>query len=384
MARRHGGGGWGRSAGTARRRLPRPGPGPTWGGAAAQRVQLGERRALAADALRPCRASRTASARVSGPTSIRARQRPGRTTAGCSRSRSSLVVTPTRTLRPWPSRPSVRLSSRDSAWPAVCLASPRISSSQSSRSSSRQRPFAGAVVLADRDVHQIADVVEQPLRVEHAVHLAPVAPGAGQRAQRGGLAGAGRAVQQQQPARDVLRGHLHQPVHRVGHRRGVVGADLLPGARPRSARVVRCGPRRGETYQKPIGDVLRLRLRLVLRAVRRPGPSTFSASSSVTAVTVTSAPRFQRETSSVQPSPSASVALRSSSRADAQHRGARRQQGRPRLAPGRWTRLRAYGCSPVAKRPRNSASTTSDGESLSSMVEPDRKGRRAGWRTWPP
>jgi len=63
-----------------------------------------------------------ASAADSGPTSICARQRPGRTTAGCSRYRFSLVVIATSTCRPWPSSPSVRLSDRDSACPADCFA----------------------------------------------------------------------------------------------------------------------------------------------------------------------------------------------------------------------------------------------------------------------
>ena len=117
--------------------------------AAAQRVELGQRD-RPGEAVHPGvpgwlpsasarRSHSVASAGGNGPTSIWARQRPGRITAGCSRYRSSLVVIAIRTLRPWPRRPSVRLSSRDSACPVDCLASPRISSSQSSSSSSRQR-----------------------------------------------------------------------------------------------------------------------------------------------------------------------------------------------------------------------------------------------------
>lgn len=95
-------------------------------------------------------------------------------------------------------------------------------------------------------------------------------------------------------------------------------------------RVVRCGPRRGDTYQNPIvtfsgwgsGSSF---------APSVACASTFSASSGLVAVTVTSAPRFHREISSVHPSPSASVALRSSSRAARRTLAAAWQQGRPRL-----------------------------------------------------
>lgn len=69
----------------------------------------------------------------------------------------------------------------------------------------------------------------------------------------------------------------------------------------------------------------------------------------------------------VQPSPSARVALRSLSRAE---RNTVASGGR-RVASA-LTRsidtLCEYGCSPDANRPRKSASTTSDGESLSSTL----------------
>ena len=61
---------------------------------------------------------------------------------------------------------------------------------------------------------------------------------------------------------------LHQPVHGLGDRRRVVAA-ISSQVPAEICRVVRCGPRRGETYQKPIVTFSRLRLRLVLRAVRR-------------------------------------------------------------------------------------------------------------------
>lgn len=131
-------------------------------------------------------------------------------------------------------------------------------------------------------------------------------------------------------------------------------------------RVVRYGPRRGETYQNPIVTFSGCGSgSSCTPSVARP--STPEASSSLTAVTVTSAPRLQRETSIVQPSPSASVALRSLSRAERSTVAS----GGSRVASG-FTRsivtLCEYGCSPDANRPRNSASTTSEGESLSSTL----------------
>ncbi|CAM5563617.1 hypothetical protein SNARM312S_02209 [Streptomyces narbonensis] len=125
-------------------------------------------------------------------------------------------------------------------------------------------------------------------------------------------------------------------------------------------------PRRGDTYQNPIVTFSGCGS----GSSFAPSVASFrtrSASSASTAVTVTSAPRFQREISSVQPSPSASTALRSSSFAA---RSTRAPAGRS-VASG-LTRSRVVlcecGCSPIAKRPRKSASTTSDGESLSSRL----------------
>ncbi|CAM5631407.1 hypothetical protein SCYAM73S_00324 [Streptomyces cyaneofuscatus] len=77
------------------------------------------------------------SLRVGGPTCDPGQAAPRPETAGCSQ--AWLVVTPTSTFRPWPSDPSVRFSGRDSAWPAVCLASP----GSARRQSAEQQPPAG-------------------------------------------------------------------------------------------------------------------------------------------------------------------------------------------------------------------------------------------------
>lgn len=74
-------------------------------------------------------------------------------------------------------------------------------------------------------------------------------------------------MQQEQPARDVLRGRLHQLVHGPGHRRRVVLPHLVPRAGrdlPRGA--VRSAP--GRDVPEPHCHVLRLGFGLVGGAVR--------------------------------------------------------------------------------------------------------------------
>ena len=84
------------------------------------------------------------------------------------------------------------------------------------------------VVLAHGHLQQVAGLVEQALGVEDALHAAPLPPPVGQGPKGGGLARAGRAVEEQQPARHRGRVDGHETVHGGGHRRGVVAADLGP------------------------------------------------------------------------------------------------------------------------------------------------------------
>jgi hypothetical protein len=106
-------------------------------------VRLGKRRWLAHAGWSPP-SQAAASSLLRGPISICLRQWPGRTTAGWKRLRSSLVVMQMRWFLPWPSRPSVRLSRRLSAWPTPALASERMTSSQSSRTNRRHRSAVSA------------------------------------------------------------------------------------------------------------------------------------------------------------------------------------------------------------------------------------------------
>ncbi len=84
------------------------------------------------------------------------------------------------------------------------------------------------VVEADRDLHQVAGIGEQRLRVQNAVNLAPTPPLMGQRPQDGGLSGAGRSVQKDQSADKCLVTHGHEPVECADRATGVVAANRRP------------------------------------------------------------------------------------------------------------------------------------------------------------
>ncbi|MEY2570654.1 MAG: hypothetical protein QOE63_1004 [Acidimicrobiaceae bacterium] len=85
------------------------------------------------------------------------------------------------------------------------------------------------VVVVERDAHQVAGIVQEPVGVEHAVDLAPRMPRVREGAQRRGLAGAGWTVEQQHPTAE--RGGLqrHHSLEPVGRGRVVVLPDRRPG-----------------------------------------------------------------------------------------------------------------------------------------------------------
>jgi ferredoxin/flavodoxin---NADP+ reductase len=93
----------------------------------------------------------------------------------------------------------------------------------------QQPPARIVVIIAHDHVQQVARVGEQPLRVEHAVGLAPAPPLPGEGAQQGGLAGARRAVQEQQPAVHRVAGHGHEAGELGAHGGGIVRPDTVPG-----------------------------------------------------------------------------------------------------------------------------------------------------------
>jgi DNA-binding SARP family transcriptional activator len=96
----------------------------------------------------------------------------------------------------------------------------------------RARALAG---LVQRDLHQVRGAAEQVLRIQYAVDLAPVAPLPGERPQDRGLSGAGRPVQQDDPATHRVAVQPHQPVELPGRAGRVVAPDVgPPGGRDRS------------------------------------------------------------------------------------------------------------------------------------------------------
>jgi hypothetical protein len=100
----------------------------------------------------------------------------------------------------------------------------------------QQPPAGGILVVPEDHVHEVAGIREEPLRVQHAIGLAPVAPPAGQGAQEGGLASARRAMQEQQPPVDVVTGQRHEAGQRGSHRGRVVSLDDWPGVSFHGAR----------------------------------------------------------------------------------------------------------------------------------------------------
>jgi hypothetical protein len=126
---------------------------------------------------------RVASCGGKGGNSTAARQRPGRTIAGCRRAISSLVVSRTSTFMPWPRMPSARLSSRPSAAPASLRALARRYSSLSSAMTSRQmasgwparssRRAHGRIRRGRQDLGHVRRLPEELLRVGDVLGLAP-------------------------------------------------------------------------------------------------------------------------------------------------------------------------------------------------------------------
>ena len=117
------------------------------------------------------------------------------------------------------------LSRRARAWPVPALASLRMSSSQSSSSRSRHGPSCSPF---GEHVEQVAGAGQQGLGVDDVVEAAPVPPAVGQGAQDGGLAGAGRAVQEEHPPGLRCRRATHQRTDGLDHPPGVVALDVGP------------------------------------------------------------------------------------------------------------------------------------------------------------
>lgn len=153
------------------------------------------------------------------------------------------------------------------------------------------------------------------------------------------------------PARDVVRGHLHQPVHGPGHRRGVVGPHLGPGpGRDLAGRPVRAAAR-GDVPEAH-RHVLRLRFGLVLHALR--GRAEHAGGEFVTDrrhghVRAPAPARDEHGPALALGEGGAAVAVARR----AQHGGLRRQEGRLRLDPldRHAVRVRLLaGCEPAEKQ----------------------------------
>ena len=160
-----------------------------------------------------------------------ARQRPGLVTAGWSWPTGSFVVSSNARLRPWPIMPSVRLNRRRQR---LARDRPGVGPQQLvDVLHDHQAPQRGALHPAplQQHVEEVLGLAEELLGVDDEQRLAPVAPGPGQGADGGGLAGAGRPVPQQQAALPGGALPQHQLAQRAGHVTCVVGHDVVPGRR---------------------------------------------------------------------------------------------------------------------------------------------------------
>ena len=177
---------------------------------------------------------------------MRHRQRPGRTTAGCRRAISSFVVSSTSVLRPCPSMPSATFSSRPSDAPgtppgvaAHVLVGVFRDHELPAVARDHHPPAAGphlAPVGREQDVEHVVGFVEEALGIAHVLRVAPAAPLTDERADGGGLAGAGLAVPEEQLPAAGGRFELHQLVEPGAHVARVVRADLGPARRVERAR----------------------------------------------------------------------------------------------------------------------------------------------------
>jgi hypothetical protein len=162
----------------------------------------------------------------SGPTSISARQRPARVTAGCRRVRGSLVLG----HQHLGALPEYAVSQVEQAGQRLAGAGLGIAADELVTVLEHEEPPAGQVgiVVAHHQRHQVTGIEEEPVGVEHQLERAPRTPFIGDRPQRRRLSGTGRPVQQQQLAGQGTGPHGHQVIERGRSTGAVIAADARP------------------------------------------------------------------------------------------------------------------------------------------------------------
>ena len=144
---------------------------------------------------------------------------PGRTTTGCIRRRSSLVVMATSTCRPCPSIPSGEIEQPESGW----LASPVVSSSQSSARAAATTGRLGVGVVSRSRHPSGAGFPERTHGIEHADFLDHGPLLAGERART--VVFRCRAASTDRETKHGFRREVHQPIE--GSRAGRRGSGRI-------------------------------------------------------------------------------------------------------------------------------------------------------------